>query len=178
MLTLRAEKGSPLTWQELDQNFKFTPRTDKYVSFVYELPDNGQVAITASNDLTVPLNVMTNVNLNCSLSSNLFTVPAGTYMVLGGVTFYRCGYTMVYLRDQNGTIYATSMEGMAQQTASDGSGVYCNSFNFLHTITTIPESVTLRLSARVAQSGSFGYPVSPSLSRYKNIAQLHMYKLD
>ena len=179
MLTLRAEKGSPLTWQELDQNFKFTPRTDKYVTFLYELSDTGSTAVSASADYTLPLNVMNAKGLSCSLDSNQFSVPAGQYFIIGAAAFYRCGYTMVYLVDNFNNIYATSTEGMAGQLTNSGQAVYGNSFNFLHAVATIPAAVTLRLSARFHQAGTIGVAgLSPSYNKTKHLIQLTLYKLD
>ncbi len=179
MLTLRAEKGSPLTWQELDQNFKFTPRTDKCVTFLYELSDIGSTAVSASADYTLPLNVMNANGLSCSLDSNQFSVPAGQYFIIGAATFYRCGHTMVYLVDNFNNHYATATEGMACQVTSGGQAVYVNSFNFLHAVADIPAAVTLRLSARLQLDGSIGMAgLSPSYNKTKHLIQLSLYKLD
>lgn len=79
-ISLRENKGSPLTHQEMDNNFKHLSGCLNMNSFLHKGTHGG--TFTAGAWRTRDLNtVLTNTISGASLSNNQITLPAGKYYV-------------------------------------------------------------------------------------------------
>ena len=102
-ITLREEKGSPLTHQEMDNNTKYLSGCLNMNAFLHIQDQKPQGThggtFTAGDWRTRDLNtVLTNTISGASLAANQITLPAGRYYVEASAPGYYCGRHQAKLR--------------------------------------------------------------------------------
>jgi len=155
MLTLRAEKNTPLTWTELDENFQNTLRTDAFLVFGYEKPANSTKNLTNGTDVLIPINFLETTNIAAALGTDAVTIPAGEYFAFGALYLERAGW-FIYKLTAGLTALCKSMETRGHHVDSAGHSVYVTLPNLLLSKFTVQEQTVIQAKAVIQNACSLG----------------------
>jgi hypothetical protein len=159
MLTLRAEKNSPLTWTELDENFQNTLRTDAFLVFGYEKPANSTINLTNGTDVLIPINFLETTNIAATLGTNAVTIPAGEYFAFGALYLERAGW-FIYKLTAGLTALCKSMETRGYPIDSAGHSVCVTLPSLLLSKFTVQEQTVIQAKAVIQNAGSLGISIN------------------
>lgn len=155
MLTLRAEKNSPLTWTELDENFQNTLRTDAFLVFGYEKPASSTVYLTNGTDVLIPINFLETTNIAATLGTNAVTIPAGEYFAFGALYLERAGW-FIYKLTAGLTALCKSMETRGRNVDSANNLMYVTLPSLLLSKFTVQEQTVIQAKAIIQFACDFG----------------------
>ena len=120
MITLREEKGTQLTHQEMDENFKSVMGGHNFLHIQDQKPQGTHGGtFTSGAWRTRDLNtVLTNTITGASLAVNQITLPAGKYYVEASAAAYEVSYSVLSL--YNTTATTRLLHGIGKRTHIHG----------------------------------------------------------